>query len=363
MPIKELTTSEQIKILKDLDTQERLYDKNLSLVKGDVYTLRHKLNMDVEPEPFSMIQETFRQKPTIKAIQNVTAELQRGMKKPRVPEIRPVIKTIPKDEPIIPDPLPEVKQPEVKESEEDLVLKKHGFPTYDEIDGSKLEIADIIVKVSSYNKNVLGAQLAQLTKKGMKDGTLYQSIQHEIQLLKDYKKNLLDRFENQKVLIERTGLGLPRVYMKIGRYYANKEDISQGKLKIRKKNKAKVNGIADMFINEGVKHLLLKRYDPRMDYSKEDIAQFRKICELTGLRPKKYSKLWGVLHESGMSDRIYVTNVVDAQKRLINALGEVKAGNNNLEVKNEIVSLADFLLKNRKIGEGEYKNLMSLINE
>ena len=65
MPIKELSANEQIRILKDLDLQEKIYDKNLSLVKGDLYSLKYKHNMEIEPEPFSMIQETFKQQPTI----------------------------------------------------------------------------------------------------------------------------------------------------------------------------------------------------------------------------------------------------------------------------------------------------------
>ena len=261
---------------------------------------------------------------------------------------RPVVQTIAKDEPDVP---PDPDADAEDEPEENSVLKKHNFPTLNDVEENKLDIATIIVSISQYNKTVLGSQLAQLTKKGLKDSPLYQSIQDEIQVLKNYKNNLLGRFDNQKVLIEKTGAGL----LKIGRYYANKEDIKRGMLKIRKKNKAKVRGIDDVTeLSEGLKHLLLKRYDPKLNYSNHDYTQYKKICDLTGLKPKKYSKVW---------DKIYVTTVVDAQKRLVNAIGEMRAGNNNPEIKNEVVTLSDFLLKNHKIDREEYKNLMANINE
>ena len=359
MPLKQLSLDEQIKILHDLDRQEKEYDKNLTLVKGDAYTLKHRHSVNVEPQPLEMIQEVYRQQPTIEAIKSVTKELKR---KPQVANPLPKV-TIPavtqKAEPVdpvapIPGPVPQV------ETEEETALRKHKIPTEREIDKNGLDIAAVILSISAYNKNILGSQLAQLTRRGMKDSPEYVAIQKDVQILKEHKNNLLKNYERQRVLVENLGTGIkvnlkpnPANYIKFGRYYANINDIKKGVLKIRKKNKAKVPGIPDLEITEGVKQLLLKRYDTKGPYTEKDYALYRRICDLTGFQPKSHSKLW---------EKVYVTNVFDAQKRLLNAIGELKAGNNNIEIRNEIVDLCDFLLKNNKLSQEEYKNLMSCIN-
>lgn len=350
MPLKELTPSEEIKILEELRKQETVYDKNLALVKGDIYSLKHTHNIDVEPKPLDLIQEVYRQHPTIEAIKAVSRDIRHASKKePPVVVPRPVIPApTPKEEPVVP-PEPLETATVKSESGEDALLRKHKIPTPKEIEDGKLDIAQVVVAISHYNKNVLGSQLAKLTKKGQKDSAQYQEIQNDIQFLKNYKSRLLDVFDRQRVLLENIGTGV----MKFGKYYASVADLKKGTLKIRKKNKSKVKQIPDMQVSEGVKQLILKRYDPKKSYTKQDCSHYRQICDLTGHRPKKYSKLW---------DRIYVTNVHDAQQRLLNALGELKAGNTHVEVTNEIVELCDFLLKSDKLSRDEYRNLMQLIN-
>jgi hypothetical protein len=57
MPIKLLSTDEQYAILTKLNEQEKEYEKNLTLAKGDTYTLKYKHNIDLEPSPLQAIQQ------------------------------------------------------------------------------------------------------------------------------------------------------------------------------------------------------------------------------------------------------------------------------------------------------------------
>ena len=149
-------------------------------------------------------------------------------------------------------------------------------------------------------------------------------------------------------MIEKMGQGI-----KIGKYYADANALKRGLLKIRKKNKSKVKGMDDIVIGDGLKQLLLrKRFNPKVTYSLDDLRKYSQICALTGHTPKQQIR-----------ERIYVTNIVDAQRRIVNAIGEIKAGNNNPEIGNEVVTLADFLLKHGKVTKCEYKHLMTVINE
>ena len=335
MPLKELSMDEQIRILEDLDSQEKMYDRHLSLAKGDAYSLKYKHNIDVEPEPMQMMQEMYRQQPTIEAIKSVSDQLRR--------------KSLPPNEGVSPpDQLkvePFVPEPEDKES---ITLKKHNFPTMKEIEENNLDLADLIVKISNYNKTFLGVKLATLTRSGRKDSDEYQAIQGDVQVLKNFRSKLLETFDRQRVLIEKMGQGV-----KIGKYYADASALQQGLLKLRKKNKSRVKGVDDIIVGEGVKLLLLrKRFKPTDTYSLEDLRKYSKICALTEHTPNKQIR-----------ERIYVTNIVDAQRRLVNAIGEIKAGNNNSEIVNEVVTLADFLLKHGKLTKDEYKHLMAVINE
>ena len=340
MPLKELSISEQIRILEDLDNQEKIFDRNLSLAKGDVYSLKHKYNIDVEPQPLQMMQEVYRQQPTIDAIKSISKQLTDA--RPAIPQIGLMdIDSKAKEEPI-----------SVASDEEDkdsVVLRKHNFPTMNEVENRNLDVADLIVKISNYNKSVLGVKLATLTRSGRKDNEEYQAIQGEVQVLKNFKARLLDNFDRQRVLLERIGSGL-----KVGKYYADVGALKRGVLKLRKKNKSIIKGVNDVKVTEGVKQLLLKRFNPKVQYSEDDYKKYHEICELTGHRPKKHSRL---------RDKIYVTNVLDAQKRLIHAIGEIKAGNNNPGVFNEIVDLGDFLLKQGKLTKSEYEDLIDYINE
>ena len=307
MPLKELSASEQIRILQDLDSQEKIYDRNLSLVKGDLYSLKHKHNISIEPEPLEMIHEVYRQQPTIEAIKTVSKQLRKAQMTPSTGAPL-TLEERPKEEPITLPP---------DDDKEHIILRKHNFPTMKDVEDQNLDVADLIVRISNYNKSNLGVKLATLTRSGRKDSEEYQAIQGEIQVLKNFKNRLLGNFERQRVMLERIGEGLPP---KVGKYYVDAKSLKQGMLKLRKKNKAKIKGIDDTVVTEGLKQLLFKRFNPKASYTADDFRKYKQLCDLTGHHPKQHSQL---------RNKIYVTTVVDAQTRLVNAIGELKAGNRN----------------------------------
>ena len=71
MPLKELSLSEQIEILRKLDDEEKLYEKNVALASHDTYALKHKYNVLKEPEPISSIYSAISQQPTVEAIKKL----------------------------------------------------------------------------------------------------------------------------------------------------------------------------------------------------------------------------------------------------------------------------------------------------
>ena len=144
--------------------------------------------------------------------------------------------------------------------------------------------------------------------------------------------------------------------MPFGRFYARIDDLHNNFLKIRKKNKSIV---FDMPITEGVKNLILKKYEPnKYIYSDEDLKTFKEISQRTGFQIKPNSKLNKHLAITGGK---LMTTLEEAQQRMLHCIGELKAGNNNTEIKNELVSIADLLLKHGKLDKKEFQVIQHFI--
>jgi len=56
-----------------------------------------------------------------------------------------------------------------------------------------------------------------------------------------------------------------------------------------------------------------------------------------------------------------MTTLKEAQQRMLHCIGELKAGNNNTEIKNELVSIADLLLKHGKLDKNEFRAIQHFI--
>ena len=356
MPIKELSLDEQIKLIKKLDEEEKEYDKNAALFSGDTYTLKNKYGINTDLDPLTSIQNTFTQRPTVKAIEKLNHNLVKikpeNFLKQFIEEIKPELKI--KEEPQ--SPKKEIIDPNPDNEEEDFgideaIIKKNNFPLISEIDQDDYE--GIIQKISIYNRQKMGTKLASLSRNGLKNSDEYNQIKSEIEELKKYRTIL------EKKLEEFSGYGLtkpiPKNLIKFGRYYARKKDLDSNTLCIRKKNNSLV---FNMKITDGVKHLLFKNYDPKKyKFTDEDLETYNKICDKTGYSPKKHSKLNNIINGTSL-----FLSINDAKSRLINCLGEIRAGNNNKIIKNDIVSIADLLLKHKNISDEEYKNLHNYIN-
>lgn len=271
MPIKLLSISEQYDLLSKLDNEEKEYDKNLTLAKGDLYALKHKHNMDLEPSPADVIKQTFKQQPTIAAIKNIP-RYEKPIKKENlddslllVPKLEPV------DENELHAPTPVNDENNLADDVDLAVIQKHGFPIPEMILSQKMEMSEIIESIGKYIKTKVAPALSNLSRIGKKDTNQYAEIKNEQVMLSQYKTNL-------------------------------------------------------------------EAYLQELEDSKQ---------EGTGVKAKHAS--------------VYFTNMADMQQRFLEILGEIKAGNNNDMLKNELVGIMDIMLQKGKLGKREYKKMFQFL--
>ena len=107
--------------------------------------------------------------------------------------------------------------------------------------------------------------------------------------------------------------------------------------------------------------LLTKRYKPNGKYSSKAIQIFQDLTRLANIPKQRSSGKRKLLERSqGLSPQprrggqIYYTSPDDLMKRLILLTGTRAAGNNNLDLRNEISEILDHLLKNEKITKKQY---------
>ena len=109
--------------------------------------------------------------------------------------------------------------------------------------------------------------------------------------------------------------------------------------------------------------LLTKRYKPNGKYSSKAIQIFQDLTRLANMSKQRSTGKRKLLERStsrGLSPQprrggqIYYTSPDDLMKRLTLLTGTRAAGNNNLELRNEISEILDHLLKNEKIIKNQY---------
>ncbi len=133
--------------------------------------------------------------------------------------------------------------------------------------------------------------------------------------------------------------------------------LDDGILALRKANKAKLKNIPDREVSPALAHAFRTgRFNRNLTV--DERAIYRSVSDLTKVRTLPHSKLSQPV--LGGSSGIVLSSVSDAQKRLLLALGEVKAGNTSDILRNELVFLADFLLKKKKISQTDYLALAKI---
>ena len=355
MPIKELSLPEQIDILKRLENEEEIYDKQLAYHKGDTFKLKHKFHINTELDPQRDMRNALVQKPTIKAIEKISDGINKILPESiideLIKEIKPDLDSV-KDEPkIIVDT---DTSDNIKSAINEDIIKKNHFPSLSEIDSKEIE--SVIQEVSNYNRQVLGPKLASLSRAGLKNNDEYNNIKAEIGELKKYRSILEQKLENESFV----GTGIrakgSKNLIKFGKYYARVKDLDRNMLCIRRKNNSVV---FDMKISEGVKKILFKKYEPqKYHYTDDDFKTLKEIVDKTGYESKKLSRI-----QNKTSGQSLFLSINDAKTRLLHCIGELKAGNNNNDIKNELISIADLLLKHQNISKEEYRNVCTFVNK
>ena len=129
-------------------------------------------------------------------------------------------------------------------------------------------------------------------------------------------------------------------------------------LKVKRKNKLIINQDVD----EDTVRLLTQRFFSTKKYSdrsKDIFTQLVKLAELpVELRSTKYKLITGGCGSCEGSGSVYMFNKPEeAIDRLEILIGSITAGNNNKNVKNEMQSVMDYLLKSRKLTKAQHKLL------
>ena len=129
-------------------------------------------------------------------------------------------------------------------------------------------------------------------------------------------------------------------------------------LKVKRKNKLIINQDVD----EDTVRLLTQRFFSTKKYSdrsKDIFTQLVKLAELpVELRNTNYKLVTGGCGSCEGSGSVYMFNKPEeAIDRLEILIGSITAGNNNKNVKNEMQSVMDYLLKSRKLTKAQHKLL------
>lgn len=127
-------------------------------------------------------------------------------------------------------------------------------------------------------------------------------------------------------------------------------------------------------LSHDLMELLTKRYNPRINYSEESIAAFRKLVELSGLPVPGGGKgkiLRGLIKAKPaaaaaskpktQTKYVYFSSPDELVERLHVLVGSIDAGNQSPEVKQEASQLLDRLKNEKVISETQYVTLLESI--
>ena len=111
------------------------------------------------------------------------------------------------------------------------------------------------------------------------------------------------------------------------------------------------NSVMDNVVDSSLIDLLTKRYNPKVEYTPEAKDIFKDLTRFSGFKKSKRSGKQNLLGGST------VTLIPDTSKhilaRLTLLLGTRRAGNNSLDIRNEIVQLIDIAYSKKIITDEE----------
>lgn len=328
MRIKQLSTAEQIKLLKELDSQEREFDKNQSLNKGNEYSLKYVHGMDLEPPSEDSLKNAISYRPITNQLKNIESLLSNNLAE-RQHEDDDV------EEVVIDD----VDDEFVGEIVLDEVLAKYKLPKFTDINEKNAKHVKNLIKKT--NKSI-GYMKSSLKKSGYGKSDVYKVHDTEIKVLQNLQKDIDVFFSKKQQSGEGSGL------VKFGKFYIDNKALKGGSLKIRKANHGKVHGIDDCVVSPTmIQALKKKRCDPSL--SSDEVELFNKIMKSCKLKVDGRG--------------VVLTNENEVIERFFVLLGEIKAGNTSNLLKTELVHLADFLLKKNHISKDTYIDIMNSMKE
>lgn len=127
--------------------------------------------------------------------------------------------------------------------------------------------------------------------------------------------------------------------------------LNSNRLKAHKNDKVVLNRkVSDDFID-----LVTKRYNSKNTYSENALRTYRQLLDLAELSLSSHSKKFKAIKDS--TKKIYYKDTKELANRLKILLGEIEAGNNNVDIKNEAMEIMDTLLEHKVIDRGSYKEL------
>ena len=112
------------------------------------------------------------------------------------------------------------------------------------------------------------------------------------------------------------------------------------------------NSVMDNVVDSSRIDLLTKRYNPKVEYTPEAKDIFKNLTKFSGLKKSRGSGKQKLL---GGAVTLIVDNPKDTLTRINLLLGTRRAGNNSLDIRNEIVKLIDIAAAKNVINSGDKK--------
>ena len=120
------------------------------------------------------------------------------------------------------------------------------------------------------------------------------------------------------------------------------------------------NSLIDNVVDNSLIDLLTKRYNPKVEYTPEAKDIFKDLTRFSGFKKSKRSGKQKLL--GGSTVTLVPDTPKDILARLTLLLGTRRAGNNSLDIRNEIVQLIDIAYSKKIITNEEKRRLTAKNN-
>lgn len=211
----------------------------------------------------------------------------------------------------------------------------------------------------------LGGKKGSLSKGKKKKNNSAEiiALTEDIELIQRYQKRI-DLLNRGQTLLPQSGEGIRKYKQSPRNAYKIDKSGQYGTLMInvpRLMNEMVVEAakggsiIYEQKADKSLINLLTKRYNPHSTYSDRAIQIFQDLSTLANLPVHKSSGKSKLLHSPPQSGgQIYFTSPQELIKRLTLLTGSRLAGNTNIQMRNEIWEILDYLLKHNEISRLKY---------